>query len=81
MEIYFIIGISSLLIGILAGFFIGKIVIKKYVEQNSMINEEMITMMLAQTGKKPSKKKVAQIMKAVNEKKKNEPKEKLRKAK
>lgn len=64
----FIIGISSLIIGTLSGFFIGKHLMKKYISEHSMIDENMVRMMLSSTGQKPSKKKINQIMKSVNKK-------------
>lgn len=64
----FLVIISALLIGTLSGFFIGKHLMKKYLKENSMIDENMVRMMLSSTGQKPSKKKINQIMKSVNKK-------------
>jgi len=59
-------GIGVLIISTIAGFFIGKYVMLKYIKENSNINEEMIRSMMISSGQKPNQKKINQMMKAIN---------------
>jgi len=68
MELLF--DILKVLIGIIiggvAGFFIAKHYMQKYLKQNPPINEQMIKTMMQQMGRTPSQKQVNQMMKAMN---------------
>ena len=66
MMMLVILGISCLAVGTLSGFFGGKYLMMKYVKNNSTINEQMVKMMLASAGQKPTQKKINQIMKSVS---------------
>ena len=61
--------ILKLLIGIIiggvAGFFIARNYMKKYMKQNPPINEQMIKAMMTQMGRTPSQKQVNQMMKSM----------------
>lgn len=61
--LYLIIG---LLVGLVAGFFIARTLMKKYITKNPPINEKMIRAMMMQMGRTPSQKQVNQVMKAMN---------------
>jgi len=58
--------IGGLLAGLVAGFFIARAVMKKYLTKNPPINEKMIRAMMMQMGRTPSQKQVNQVMKAMN---------------
>ena len=60
--IYLIIGS---LIGGAAGFFGARAFMKKYLKQNPPINEDMIKALMMQMGRKPNKKQINQMMKAM----------------
>ncbi len=61
--LYFLIG---LILGGVAGFFIAKHFMQKYIKENPPINEQMIKTMMQQMGRTPSQKQVNQMMKAMN---------------
>ena len=52
--------------GGIAGFFIARNYMQKYLKKNPPINEQMIKMMMSQMGRTPSQKQVNQMMKAMN---------------
>ncbi len=56
----------GLVVGLVAGFFISRTVMKKYLKKNPPINEKMIKVMMQQMGRTPSQKQVNQMMKAMN---------------
>ena len=56
----------GLIVGGVAGFFICKHYMQKYVKQNPPINEQMIKIMMSQMGRTPSQKQINQMMKAMN---------------
>ena len=60
--IYLLIG---LIIGGIAGFFIAKTVMKKYLKKNPPINEDMIRTLMSGMGRTPSQKQVNQMMKSM----------------
>ncbi|MCI5775877.1 MAG: YneF family protein [Aerococcus sp.] len=63
--------IIALIVGMILGFFIARKYIMNYFQENPPISPEMIRVMMAQMGQKPSEKKVQQIvhsMKMVNKK-------------
>ena len=53
----------GIIIGGVAGFFLARNYMKKYMKQNPPINEQMIKAMMTQMGRTPSQKQVNQIMK------------------
>lgn len=61
--LYVVIGI---IIGGVAGFFISRKVMQKYIKQNPPINEQMIKAMMSQMGRTPSQKQVNQMMKSMS---------------
>ena len=58
--------LGAMLVGAVIGFFVSRIVFKKYLEKNPPINENMIRAMMSQMGRKPSEKQVKQVMAAMN---------------
>ncbi len=58
--------IIGLLPGLIIGFLGARIFMKKYLEKNPPINEEMIKTMMTSMGRKPSQKQVNQVMKQMN---------------
>ena len=55
----------GLVIGALLGFFGARAVMKKYMQKNPPINEEMIKALMMQMGRKPNQKQINQMMKAM----------------
>jgi uncharacterized protein YneF (UPF0154 family) len=68
MELFFDIlhVLIGLIVGGIAGFFIARNYMKKYIKNNPPINEQMIKMMMQQMGRTPSQKQVNQMMKAMS---------------
>ncbi|MEG0026288.1 MAG: YneF family protein [Bacilli bacterium] len=58
--------IGGLIVGGIAGFFIARNYMKKYMKKNPPINEQMIKTMMTQMGRTPSQKQVNQMMKAMS---------------
>ena len=56
----------GVIVGGIAGFFIARNYMQKYLKKNPPINEQMIKMMMSQMGRTPSQKQVNQMMKAMN---------------
>ena len=61
--LYLVIGLIA---GGLAGFFIARAAMKKYLKKNPPINEQMIKAMMSGMGRTPSQKQVNQMMKQMN---------------
>lgn len=57
--------VVGLILGGVAGFFIARNYMKKYMKQNPPINEQMIKAMMTQMGRTPSQKQVNQMMKSM----------------
>ena len=57
--------LAGLLVGAIAGFFIARTVMQKYLKKNPPINEEMIKALMMQMGRKPNQKQINQMMKAM----------------
>ena len=57
--------IVGLLVGAVAGFFIARTVMQKYLKKNPPINEDMIKALMMQMGRKPNQKQINQMMKAM----------------
>ncbi|MDD3392970.1 MAG: YneF family protein [Bacilli bacterium] len=58
--------LSGLIIGAVAGFFIARNYMQKYIKKNPPINEQMIKAMMMQMGRTPSQKQVNQMMKSMS---------------
>ena len=52
--------------GLVGGFFIAQKQMKKHLQENPPINEDVVIAMMSQMGRKPSQKQVNQVMKQVN---------------
>lgn len=61
--LYVLIG---LIVGGIAGFFIARNYMKKYLKKNPPINEQMVRAMMTQMGRTPSQKQVNQVMKSMS---------------
>lgn len=57
--------VIGLLLGAVIGFFVARIVMKKYLKKNPPINEEMIKALMMQMGRKPNQKQINQMMRAM----------------
>ena len=58
--------LGGLVVGVILGFLISRIVMKKYLTKNPPINEKMIEVMMSSMGRKPSQKQVKQVMAQMN---------------
>lgn len=58
--------VIGLVIGAVIGFFVSRLFMKKYLQKNPPINEQMIKIMMSQMGRTPSQKQINQMMKAMN---------------
>ena len=59
--LWILIAVLAFIGGIVAGFFIARKSMVKYFEENPPIDEDMLRMMMAQMGQKPSEAKLRQI--------------------
>jgi uncharacterized protein len=66
MWMYILVGLLSAVAGAAIGFFIARKTMMSYLKKNPPINEQMLRVMMAQMGQKPSQKKINQMMKAMN---------------
>ncbi|MBD8035258.1 MULTISPECIES: YneF family protein [Solibacillus] len=64
--IWIIIVIAALIGGVAIGFYAARQYMMKYLKENPPINEQMIRVMMAQMGRKPSEKQVRQMMSQMN---------------
>lgn len=64
--IWIIIVIVAFIGGSALGFYLARRAMMKYLEENPPINEQMIRVMMAQMGRKPSEKQVRQMMAQLN---------------
>lgn len=58
--------LGGFIVGAIAGFFIARKYMQKYLKKNPPINEKMIEVMMSSMGRKPSKKQVNQVMREMN---------------
>ena len=58
--------VIGLIAGIVIGFFGARLFIKKYMQKNPPINEQMITALMSSMGRKPNSKQVKQVMQQMN---------------
>ena len=54
--------VIALAVGAVGGFFLAKKTFENQLEKNPHVNEDMLRMMMAQMGQKPSEKKIRQMM-------------------
>lgn len=59
--------IIALLVGAVVGFFVAQRQLKKYLQKNPTINEEVVRTMMMQMGRTPSQKQINQVMKQINQ--------------
>lgn len=59
--------IVAILIGAVVGFFVAQKQLKKYLQKNPPINEEVVRTMMMQMGRTPSQKQINQVMKSINQ--------------
>lgn len=59
--------IVAVLIGAVIGFFVAQKQLKKYLQKNPPINEEVVRTMMMQMGRTPSQKQINQVMKTINQ--------------
>ena len=64
--IWILIVIVALIGGVAIGFYAARQYMMKYLKENPPINEQMIRVMMAQMGRKPSEKQVRQMMTQMN---------------
>jgi len=64
--IWIVIAVVALIAGVAIGFFAARQYMMKYLKENPPINEQMLRMMMAQMGRKPSEKQVKQMMNQMN---------------
>ena len=58
--------VIGLVIGLAIGVFVARLLMKKYLQKNPPINEQMIKIMMSQMGRTPTQKQINQMMKAMN---------------
>jgi len=63
IDVLYLLG--GLIAGLVAGFFIARTMMQKYMKKNPPINEQMIKAMMTQMGRTPSQKQVNQMMKSM----------------
>lgn len=61
-----LIAIGTLIAGLALGFFIARKYMMSYLKKNPPINEQMLRTLMMQMGQKPSKKKINQMMRSMN---------------
>ena len=57
-----LIAVIAVLVGAAGGFFLARKYMQDYFKKNPPVNEDMLRMMMASMGQKPSEKKVRQMM-------------------
>jgi len=62
-----LIAAAALIVGTLLGFFISRKYMLDYLKKNPPINEQMLRTLMMQMGMKPSRKKINQMMRAMNQ--------------
>lgn len=62
--LWFIIGI---LIGLVGGFFAARFLTKRELEKNPPLNETIVSEMMTQMGRKPSKKQLEAVMRTIRQ--------------
>ena len=59
--------VIALLVGAAVGFVVAQRQLKKYLQKNTPINEEVVRTMMMQMGRTPSQKQINQVMKQINQ--------------
>jgi len=59
--------VLGILLGAVGGFFLAQRMMKKHLQENPPITEDVIVTMMSQMGRKPSQKQVNQVMKQINQ--------------
>ena len=62
IGIVIVIAVVAALLGAVGGFFLARKYMQDYLKKNPPVNEDMLRMMMASMGQKPSEKKVRQMM-------------------
>ena len=62
VGIVIVIAVVAALLGAVGGFFLARKYMQDYLKKNPPVNEDMLRMMMASMGQKPSEKKVRQMM-------------------
>ena len=57
--------VIGLIPGLVIGFFLARLFMKKYLQKNPPINEDMIKALMMLMGRKPNQKQINQMMKAM----------------
>ena len=58
--------LGGFIVGAIAGFFIARKYMQKYLKKNPPINEQMIKVMMSSMGRTPTQKQINQMMKQMN---------------
>ena len=58
--------VIGLVVGLIIGVVVARVLMKKYLQKNPPINEQMIKIMMSQMGRTPTQKQINQMMKAMN---------------
>ena len=58
--------VGGLVVGVVAGFFLARFFMQRYLTKNPPINEKMIRAMFLQMGRKPSETQIKQVMNQMN---------------
>ncbi|MDF2946080.1 MAG: hypothetical protein K0S51_759 [Bacillales bacterium] len=66
MLYYILVGVLCLIAGTALGFYLARRYMFDYLKKNPPVNEQMLKVMMAQMGQKPSQKKINQMMKSMN---------------
>lgn len=62
-----LIAAGTLIVGLIAGFFLSKALFTSQLKKNPPINESMIREMYRQMGRTPSEKQIRQVMQSMNQ--------------
>lgn len=65
MGIVILIAVLALVAGAVGGFFLARRYIENHFKKNPPVNEDMLRMMMASMGQKPSEKKIRQMMQQI----------------
>ncbi len=57
---------GALIVGLILGFLLARMLMKKFIEKNPPINADMVRAMYSQMGRKPSEKQVQQVIRSAS---------------
>lgn len=60
-DVLYVIG--GIILGAVAGFFLARLYMQKYLQKNPPITEQMLKIMMSQMGRTPTQKQINQMMK------------------